>query len=360
MRSFLLIVGASIIVAAPLLTIGMILRREYFREAPRRFWTGIGVPLTMPIIVAVLGVVFGVVSNATQQHEYENQKKLELLREVLASKDRPDVAFLTAVSDKLVMVLNRRQEIILRQHGTSISQDERQRLQAAQHFEEQAAYFFFGMYHSALIDFYASKGYKLYPRLWMERAFDGLAARVDTLVFGADGSSPDVSGPEESALYEYFGEAAATYKTITERPGESRKTAVLLDFSLMLDRTEETGSPPDPYRDHLERTLQEGWATFKGRLDPGPRALDVRELELTVAAISALDDYAFNKLFAVWYQGRGSPAEVESLSDEFPGTISPDPPKEFLFYPLRGWGDQDIRYETWKIIFDQVPAKFKS
>jgi hypothetical protein len=370
------------------------------------FWKNIGVPLATPLAVALLGVGFGIFSDRQKALDYDYQKKVELLREVVASKDRPDTAFLTAVGDRLTLSLERREGILAQ--GKSTGQAKRKRhltprllgtspgdrrcpvLQgeaprrdhaarsdrgrelvaaiqggnAEQQFEERAAYFFFGMLHSALIDFHASKGYQLYPRLWMREAFSRLGDRVDRLVFGAKESSPNVSGTEESALYKYFGAAAATYKNITDHSGEPTKAAVLFDFNLMLDGLlRKPGGNHDSSKDCLEAALRLGCEDFQEHLKDG--TLNAKNLKLTIWAIAALDDYAFNKLFAAWDKGPDRPAEGESLATDIPAKIPLEPPSDYLFYPLRGWNDQDIRdlrvnrEVTWEIIYAVVPKALK-
>src|SRR6202035_3481837 len=311
-----------------LIVIGTVLRFKVFKGKPADFWRFAGVPLATPVLVAAFGIVFSLLSDAN----YDHQKKGELLREVVASKDRPDIAFITAVGDQLVSRLKSRDKIIASEKtaDNNIGPAARSDLQRAQTFEERAVYFFYGMFHSALIDFHASKGYQLYPRLWMEEAFFQLTNRVNELANGGqDETHTYQSEIELSALYKYFGAAAATFKNITDRPGEPTKAAVLFDFNLMLDRVERRTDPSlanDQYQIHLEDTLRKGCERFQARLNSG--AINVQQLELTIATITALDDYGFNKLFATWYQGPDSPNEVKSLDSEIPGRISPTPPSE--------------------------------
>jgi len=342
-----------------LIVIGTVLRFKVFKGKPADFWRFAGVPLATPVLVAAFGIVFSLLSDAN----YDHQKKGELLREVVASKDRPDIAFITAVGDQLVSRLKSRDKIIASEKtaDNNIGPAARSDLQRAQTFEERAVYFFYGMFHSALIDFHASKGYQLYPRLWMEEAFFQLTNRVNELANGGqDETHTYQSEIELSALYKYFGAAAATFKNITDRPGEPTKAAVLFDFNLMLDRVERRTDPSlanDQYQIHLEDTLRKGCERFQARLNSG--AINVQQLELTIATITALDDYGFNKLFATWYQGPDSPNEVKSLDSEIPGRISPTPPSEYLFYPLHNWEGQDIRNSTWQIVFHSVSRKFQ-
>jgi hypothetical protein len=134
----------------------------------------------------------------------------------------------------------------------------------------------------------------------------------------------------------------------------------------MLDSAEGSDTSKDEYQAQLKRALRNGCIDFQRRLNgKGSDAIDVKDLRLTIAAITALDDYAFNKLFGVWYKGSppsDSPAEVKSLDIEIPAVISPYPPSEYLFYPLRGWGGenlQDMREQTWRIIFRETPKQFQ-
>jgi hypothetical protein len=336
-----------------LLMIATILRFVVFKGDPKCFWKGIGVPLATPVLVALLGIMF---SQLSETHN-DNEKKVELLREVLASKDRPDIAFITAVGDHLVLHLKRRDRIITELRKSPNAEN----LKNAKIFEEGAAYFFYGMFHAALIDFRASKGYQLYPRLWMEEAFDRLADRVDTLASDKPDLHLDTVGIEEAALYKYFGAAAATFKTITDRAGEPTKSAILFNFNLILEGKVKS-THQDEYQERFESDLHKGYDNFQKRLNgQGSDPIHVEKLELAIAAITALDDYAFNKLFGTWYQGPDNPREVDSLTKGIPGKISRVPPDEYIFYPLRGWKKEDrkcLREKTWEIIFESVDSKF--
>lgn len=343
-----------------LVGVAIFLRLKHFKGDAPLFWEKIGVPLATPIVVASLGIMYTALSDAQRISDRNGQKKAELLREMVATKDRPDVAFLTAVGDQLVLRLNRRDALLKDKSGQLTAAQKLERLS----YEERAAYFFYGMFHVAIVDFYASKGYKLYPRLWMEEAFSGLSDQVTSLVYGGhDETSLAVPKFEEDALYNYFGAAAATFKNITESQGQPTKAALVFDFNLMLDHEiRRPDLPLDRYQLKVDQEIREGCARFQGRLNSsGPDRINVEELELTIAAIEALDDYAFNKLFAIWYQGSGdaSPEEVRSLSSEIPAKIRREPPRDYLFYPLRGWKDKDIRAETWKLIYANVPVTFR-
>jgi hypothetical protein len=322
------------------------LKATTFQERQQKFWKGIAVPLFTTFALGVLGIGFTVFYDKQKAIEYNNQRNAELPREVLASKDRQDSAFIKAVGKRLVLSLEHRREIMAAMNagkGTDLAR--RTKLTTEQCYAERAAYFFHGMFHVALIEFYATKGHQLYQRHWMADAFVALADRVDNIVYGGrDQTSPEVPGDEEAALYAYFG----------------HKHPALFDFNHML-YTLDKKNPGTPE----EEALGKGCADFQERLASDSSGKVVRDLEMTVGAIIALDDYSFNKLFGVWYQGPDSPAEVQRLEeDEIPGKISQTPPCDYLFYPLRGWPKdvkaEDMRMNTWKIIYDAVDPKFRS
>jgi hypothetical protein len=344
-----MIIIITIIVAILLLVVFVVavrLKATTFREHQQKFWKSIAVPLFTTFAVGALGIWFTASYEERKTIVSNNQKNGELLREVLASKDRQDSAFITAVGKRLVLSLERRRKIIAEINAIKgIDEARRTKLTTEQSFAERAAYFFYGMFHVALIDFYATKGHQLYPRHWMADAFVALADRVDSVVYGGkDQTSPEMPGDEEAALYAYFG----------------HRKPVLFDFNQMLCTIAKAnvGSPE-------EKALGKGCADFQQRLGSDNSGKMVRDLEMTVAAIIALDDYSFNKLFGVWYQGPDSPAAVQRLEkDEIPGKISQTPPCDYLFYPLRGWPEgvkaEDLRMTTWQIIFDALATQFHS
>jgi hypothetical protein len=319
-------------------------------SAPPRWLKDIVVPLVTPIVVVLLGVGFGLISENQKARDHDSQKKAELLREVVASKDRPATASLTAIGTKLILSLNRRARILELISDKSTSEYKRRELADQERFEDRAAYFFFGMFHASLINFQTrSMGYQLYPRLWMREAFRRLGDRVDELVLGAEESSPEVSGIEESALYANFGAAAARYKNYSEIA--RAPTNVLFDFNLMLDKSKKSD---------LEEALSRGYESFKKRLATSTlNAGNFKQLKLTIAALIALDEYAFNKLFAAWDLGSDKPSEVDCFSPEIKALMPQKQPCDYLPYPLRGWGGQDIRKETWDTIYAVVPTKLK-
>src|SRR5258705_11159059 len=102
---------------------------------------------------------------------------------------------------------------------------------------------------------------------------------------------------------------------------------------------------------------------------------------LILYAISGLDDYAFNKLFAVWYGKNAqnpntlnnvwdrwnqdsdqNPAAVKKLFHDIPGMIPLHVPDEFMFYPHRryeGTNWQEQRTNMWRIVWKHVDVRFK-
>lgn len=317
----------------------------------QRFLKDIFMPLATPLAGGILGIGIALYQDEQQGIEEDQQKKAELLREVIASQDRPGVAFLTAVGDKLVLHLERRQDVVAKKpEGWEEKKKE----------EEIAAYFFFGMFRAAVTDFHATKGYQLYPRLWMEEAFLGLVRQVISLGYdGLPETDPRVSVIEESALYKHFGQAAGIYKTIADRPGEPKKATVLFDF-IRLIRNPNPGSNvqiSDLEREHFQR-LREGFEDFRKRLDKGCLKGD---LQVTIDALTALDDYAFNKLFATWYQAKNSPDEVQELGQEIPGKVEGKPPRDFYFYPFSNRDEASLdsyRERLWEKILEHVSEKF--
>jgi dipeptidyl aminopeptidase/acylaminoacyl peptidase len=196
----------------------------------------------------------------------------------------------------------------------------------------------------------------------MEEAFLGLVQDVISIGYGdRDNLDPDVSAMEEAALYKHFGQAAGTYKTFADRPGEPKKATVLFDFiRLLKNPTNKELKPAE--REHANEMLR-GFSAFQKRLAEGH--VDVDHLALTIDAITALDDYAFNKLFAGWYQGGNEPLEVSELDNVIPGRMGKLPPREFYFYPFSYHRNQDelavqaYKEKLWREIKEHVSPKFQ-
>ena len=324
-------------------------------------------PITGPLVLTAVGLWIG--TRVDKQHiaDSENQSKATILREMMTSRNGPDIAFFTAVGEQLTVHLRRYEKFCQEAQANQLAgKDLKKYLDEKALFDEKAIYFFYAMFRVAIVDFLATKGYVLYPRIWMEEAFEHLRDDVVEAFSGIRMRMPDsdlgASVQEQAALYRYFGASKATYHTSSERSSES--VPDLFEFSFIL---EETGPLPqskgdkDPYYAQHTLELRNGFKRFQERLRN--KAIDPQTIILTFEAISGLDDYAFNTLFSGWYRQFRSEPPV-NLSK-----LLRKPPKEFLPYPLRSfqvrnpvrgkqeWGAE--RRKAWQLILANVPTALK-
>jgi hypothetical protein len=330
------------------------------------------IPIITPLILVVIGFWIGTRVDKHRIADAENQSKAAILREMMTTRNGPDVAFFTAVGERLIVHMRRYdklcqearekgfagkelQSYLLRQEAETkglTGKDMQSYVDKDALFDEKAIYFFYGMFRVALVDFSATKGYVLYPRIWMEEAFDGLINHVVERLRGARecelGSFPE----EQAALYRYFGASKATYHTSSERSNDS--TPDLFEFNLIL--TEPPQSKVITDARHVEE-LQKGFRRFQARLRNGD--IDFNHMTVTFESITGLDDYAFNTVFSGWYK-QFDPDQPVNLSNFLGG-----PPRDFLPYPLlhsvdateAEWNKE--RKEAWKLILENVPTDLK-
>jgi hypothetical protein len=260
------------------------------------------VPLSTPIAAALLVAYFARLleryrlkaletQERTRLAVAEAQQQSQIMREIIASQDRRGTAFLVTVARRLALHLRR--DRTLRDADPN------------RPFERIAAFYYFGRFHVALMDFRATSGTAFYPRIWLENAFLRLAQHIVAQLSG-DEKDPAVSMEGEAALYHYFAGAGA--RQVAPADGSSPPTAGaphLFDCSTFLLR---------PYADDtdLERSVRMAFATFCERLDARGELYEA--IPLAVNALGVVDLYAFDSLFAIWYNR--PPVELPSEPPE--------------------------------------------
>jgi hypothetical protein len=268
---------------------------------------------------------------------------------MMTTRNGPDVAFFTAVGEQLTVHMRRYEKFQNAPDKTIFGKDwERKAI-----FDERAIYFFYGMFRVARTDFLATKGYVLYPRIWMEEAFARITDSVIKDYMCCEEDAPKASPIEQAALYHYFGASKAMYHAGSKAADEPLPD--LFQFSQMLDDAGKPGAPAYVVE------LSKGFQDFENRLRSG--CIDRREIITSFEAIVGLDDYAFNTLFSEWYQQfRANPPTTQLPSE---------PPLEFLPYTLDTFeSESDIpdqkkkewceeRQRAWQIILDNCPNEFK-
>jgi len=312
-------------------------------------------PIILAVLASLLAFVFANKLGQQQQVSSEIQSKEMVLRDMMTKSNGPDVAFFTAVGERLTVHLQRYKELRQKiEQGNATEEMER-----AADFDQKAIYFFYGMYRVAVVDFLATKGFVLYPRIWMEEAFEGLNHGIVEEFMGTQ-ERINLHPEEEAALYRYFGAMKATYHTGSKRADESSPD--LFEFTLILTNTPSSPTPSDTpsnqyYHDSMVNELKKGFSRFQTQLQNNK--IDFERIILAVEAMIGLDDYAFNTLFPQWYQQFkiSPPVELhEFLSD---------PPEDFLRYPLptfdetagRTWCTE--RQNVWCIILENVPPALR-
>jgi hypothetical protein len=320
-------------------------------EHKHGFWYEVSKDFVGPLMFAALGFYFG--SRLDQQRVAiaENQGKSTILREMVTKGNGPDVAFFTAVGERLTVHLQHYEKLREAQAGDAGGEEmERKML-----FDERAIYFYYGMFRVAVVDFLATKGFVLYPRVWMEEAFEGLTNHVVDHFIGCKERMDDFP-EEQAALYRYFGASKATYHAGSKRPDEPIPD--LFQFSLMLADTRDSVAEKSPYYPPQVIELQKGFQRFQRRLHA--RTIVSKEIIVTFEAMIGLDDYAFNTLFSTWYGQFETAVSVK---------ICPEHPRDFLPYPLRNfepsapeqekveWAQE--RNRAWTLVFNSVPVDLR-
>jgi hypothetical protein len=317
-----------------------------------------------PLLLAAIGFGFAVQLNRQQVITTENQSKETALREMVTTRNGPDVAFFTAVGERLTIHIQRYQKL----QSHTIKGATPDVLNTSQSFEERAIYFFGGMYRVAVLDFLATKGYVLYPRTWMEEAFGKLNHGVVENFIGTK-EQLDPHPQEQAALYRYFGAMKAFYHTGAKPADEALPD--LFEFNLILENAlnptpTPTGSPnatasPNPYHVPMVEELKQGFLRFQKRLHGENKDSDFRphNVVLSVEAMIGLDDYAFNSLFSHWY------GQFDSLLPVDLSEFCCEPPPDFLPYPLTNFEETaekpwpEERRDVWLFILGKVPPELK-
>jgi hypothetical protein len=312
------------------------------------FWYEVTKDFVGPLVIAGAGLYFGYQLEKQRGLEAENQSKATILRQMMTGRDGPDVAFFTAVGERPTVHLRRYEKFSCSQDHSNVGED----AEKAALFDERAIYFFYGMYRVAWTDFLATKGYVLYPRVWMEEAFLRVTKNVIKDFMCSKEDDLSASAVEEAALYHYFGASRATYHSGSRSPEEP--VSDLFGFNHMLEDAETCGGAK-PY----EAELLKGFHNFQERL----KKIQPEEIITSFEAIEGLDDYAFNKLFSDWYKKQFHP--------DLPVEVPNEPPEDFLSYPLdnfifksdvpdqknKEWEAE--RQKAWEAILKNLPDDFK-
>jgi hypothetical protein len=316
------------------------------------------VPVSLQVAVAIFGAAWALVNQIHEHTAAEIQKKAELLREIVASHDRPDIAYLSAVGDGYVLHLHRYQQL-----AAMIKTNNDQKCLDELRFEEYANYFFYGLFREGFTEFHAVKGYELYPRLWMEEVFFKLVNNVITNSLGAPVSDAHLRGEEEAALYKYFRPA---FSATTEHQGNASDSPALFNFYLLLS-SNIIPSGMETNKDYAAMTdeLRTGFTNYQQRLTKDQ--INIGEIFTACDALVGIDDYAFNALFADWYK-YGTKGGTLGKDKELPAYLSEDcksPPKDFLSYPRSNfegpaseWPER--RTNAWQLVRRLVADNFKS
>jgi hypothetical protein len=257
------------------------------------------IPLVTPVAVLLMGSLFAIQSeqrahserqaseqrNEAERRESEQRALIErqtsIMREMMASGDRRDTSSLIAVDTQLRMHLQRYENC--RQENKETK------------FDEEAAFFFYGMHRAALINLHATKGNIVFPRLWMEDAFEDTATHVVTLFLGGDERDPAVSPEAEAVIYEYFGTAPEAGRVVGEHAGHLGARPLLLHFHQLLENKQNLS---DRIAANEVKILKREFRKFQEQL----KNQEIREeVILALVAMNDLVGYAYNSLFAKWY-----------------------------------------------------------
>ena len=329
-------------------------RRTRARQKRGRLWfwyeviKKVTIPIAGPLIIAIVVFFLGLQVDKQRVAGAASESKAAVLREMMTARNGPDVAFFTALGEQLTIHLQRYDKLKApAKPGFTEEEMNKSKL-----FDEKALYFFYGMYRAARVDFLATKGFILYPRIWMETAFDRLTKHIIEHFAGMEEREVQpFSGEEQAALYRYFGASRAMYSTGNRHSVEPIPD--LFEFALLLDRPPQSDDMP-----HLA-DLRQGFERFQKRLRDNKLKSD--EMIAAFDAIVGVDDYAFNTLFSDWYK-KFSP--IPDTAVDLPNVM----PGDFLPYPLaredgKAANDQNWQAErkaAWDEIVKVVPDKLKT
>lgn len=289
------------------------------------------IPLITPVIVGALGFWFAIQSDQRQRSETEREREASAMRELIVSQDQRNTSFLLGVDNQLVIHLQR---YLLSKQGKEKKPTD---------FDEEAAFFFYGMHRAALVNLQASEGNLIFPRLWMEEAFAALAQYVVDNIRGAEEVDPNVPPEAEAAIYAYFGVRGETNSSGSEDSRPVGTGPLLLKFHCMLL---EKDKPADPVLALEREVLKSEFRNFQERLHN--EAFDPGHVIDALIAMQALNTLAYNSTFAGWYGIK---------PEKIPNYPPSAPPKLFLDTPPKDFGGDwnELRHRTWALILKVCP-----
>lgn len=253
--------------------------------------------------------------------EMESQRQLEMMRGVVLASDRREASYLIAVDWQLARHLLRLKAI-----------EKSSRKDLPREFDEEAAFYFFGLHRRALTDLYANKGNLAFPRLWMEEAFQVSATNMIHNILGADEMDLSVSTLGEAAMYKYF----AGQKQDASPSGE-----LLFDFHCRINQ-----NPSDAVAE-LDVVLRQEFVVFRERLRAGQIKLD--EIILDLYVLNGITAYAYNSVLSDWYQ---LPPEHKTAIPSLP--LDSGKPPELFLQPFETQGKKLSGQTAWERICSRV------
>jgi hypothetical protein len=278
---FVLIVLISVLVAA---------WRHRAEPADFVFIKDAVVPVSIPVVVVIVGFVFTYQSEKQQEAE----QRTAAMREFFISQERRDLSFLAAVDRQLAIHLIRFRE------------DKNDDYKA---FDEEAIFFFYGLHREELVNLSASKGRVVFPRPWIGEAFSRLE-RDTKEVLGTNDFDTNISPEGEAVMYKYFG------NTSVDDSKSSVATPLLIDFHTYIAKTNALKSTPGKDDD-----LNTEFQNFKGRFEKID-ATDTMKLVEDISGMKGLILYCERDILGDWYD--------ESNGFEIPPKMPTDAPEEFM------------------------------
>lgn len=312
MEIFLIAVAVSII-SIPIVVLSVAVKRAGGPIPKAWHWLrDLAIPLATPVIVGLLGIFFAIKSDMRQRAEAERQRQVSVMRELIISQDQVDTSFMIAIDAQLSNHLHRY-------------------IAGARGFDEEATFFFYGMHRAALVNLHATAGNLVFPRLWMEEAFEGLANHVVELILGTTELDPALSAESEAVIYQYFGTRSGSNRKEGERIRHGDTGPLLFQFHCLLH---DMIAPTDPVAAAEQDALKKEFGIFRARLDA--KEFAPAEVINTIFAMDALCVYAYNNTFAAWYETHPEP---------IPQIPPLNPPNDFApAYPPAS------RQDTWNLI----------
>lgn len=264
-------------------------------------------PLTTALVILLLGAFLQIAASERQATAERLEREAAVMREVMTSQDRRDIAHVVAAAKQLSIRLQRCSQIRGMAAGGRSSKVGPVKAQAGlrrtavtkeQNFDLVAAYFFFSMIRAADVDLEATQGSVSFRRVWMEDRFHRLIHELVEHVLGGETRAVSIPAQEEAAQYRYFGR---------------HSVPVLWDFYGVIKAKGNHSAAPEAH------ALRRGYERFRERLFDG--SIRVGKVDSTYRAMDGLWAYAWNDVFADWY-GR--------KRDVLPDSVPIVPPKGFL------------------------------